>query len=200
MELTVGTDSTWSLRAWMCSQIAQLNVEVNVIDLTGRDYKAEVFKHSETGLVPTLNNGNINIHDSLAIAEYFNECSEGALYPEHPYERALARSLCSELHSGFMNVRANCPFTLNQVEPLKKLNNDIRDELARVESIFEKANLPYMFESAGVVDAFYSILAFRLKVYGITFRGNAGDYQESLLDWPILRQAISLARSWKNVE
>lgn len=199
MELTVGTDSTWSLRAWICSQIAQLNIGINVIDLTGHDYKNEIFKHSKTGLVPILNDGNINIHDSLAIAEYFNENSEGALYPKHVSERALARSLCSELHSGFMSIRANCPFTLNQVEPLKEFNNDIKDELTRIESIFETANLPFMFESAGIVDAFYSILAFRLKTYGINFKGKAGAYQESLLVWPILQQAISLARSWKNV-
>ena len=95
MKLTVGTDSTWSLRVWICSQLAQLDVEVNVIDLTKLEYKSEIFKYSETGLVPSLNVGTFAIHDSLAIVEYFNECSKGALYPSSRSERALARSLCS---------------------------------------------------------------------------------------------------------
>lgn len=200
MELTVGTDSTWSLRVWICSQLAQLDVEINVIDLTNQDYKSEILKHSVTGLVPSLNEGTFVIHDSLAIAEFFNECSEGAIYPSSISERALARSLCSELHSGFMSLRSQCPFTLEQVSPLSEFNNDISNELIRIEQIFGSAHLPFMFNSAGVVDAFYSILAFRLKTYGIKLQGKAGEYQESLLNWSNLKNAIKLAQSWKGEE
>lgn len=198
MQLTVGTDSTWSLRTWICSQLAQLDIEINVIDLTSSDYKAELFKHSITGLVPSLDEGSFVIHDSLAISEYFNECSGGNLYPKLQSERALARSLCAELHSGFMSLRSQCPFSLEQVEPLIEFGSDIKNELIRIESIFESAQLPFMFNSAGVVDAFYSLLAFRLKVYGIELEGRAGAYQKSLLNWPTLQQAIALAQSWKN--
>lgn len=200
MELTVGTDSTWSLRVWICSQLAQIDVDVNVIDLTDSDYKTEIFKHSQTGLVPSLNEGTFVIHDSLAIAEYLNECSKGALYPNSISDRALARSLCSELHSGFMSLRSQCPFSLEQVTPLIEMSNDIENELNRIEEIFEKAQLPFMFNSAGVVDAFYSILAFRLKAYGIKLQGKAGVYQESLLSWDYLKHAIELAKSWNNRE
>jgi glutathione S-transferase len=198
MELTVGTDSTWSLRVWICCQLAQLDLEINVIDLTKSDYKSQIFKHSVTGLVPSLNAGNCVIHDSLAIAEYINECSEGALYPSSSDERALARSLCSELHSGFMNLRSQCPFSLEQVPPLEEFNSDIDNELSRIEQIFGAAHLPFMFNSAGAVDAFYSILAFRLKSYGIKLQGKAGEYQESLLNWHSLKEAIRLAQIWKN--
>lgn len=198
MELTVGTDSTWSLRVWICSQLAQLDVELNVIDLSNPDYKSEIFKHSVTGLVPSLNDGTVAIHDSLAIAEFFNECSEGALFPSSISERALARSFCSELHSGFTSLRSQCPFSLEKVTPLLELNSDISNELSRIEQIFGSAHLPFMFNSAGVVDAFYSILAFRLKAYGIKLQGKAGEYQESLLSWSNLKQAIELAQSWKN--
>jgi len=198
MELTVGTDSTWSLRAWICSQLAQLNVEVNVVDLTKSNYKSEIFMYSQTGLVPSLNEGTFDIHDSLAIAEYFNECSIGTLYPSSGSERALARSLCSELHSGFMNLRSQCPFSLEPVAPLLEFSDGIQNELTRIESIFELAELPFMFSSAGVVDAFYCILAFRLNAYGINLQGRAGSYQDSLLNWSNLKQAINVAQSWKN--
>jgi glutathione S-transferase len=198
MKLTVGTDSTWSLRVWICGQLAQLDVEVNVVDLTNSDYKSEIFKYSETGLVPSLNEGSFVIHDSLAIAEYFNECSKGELYPSSSSERALARSLCSELHSGFVNLRSQCPFSLEQVTPLLEFNNGIDNELTRLEKIFGSAHLPFMFNSAGIVDAFYSILAFRLNAYGINLQGKAGKYQKSLLNWSNLKEAIKLAQSWKN--
>ncbi len=198
MELTVGTDSTWSLRVWICSQLAQLDVEINVIDLTHSDFKSEILKHSVTGLVPSLNEGTFVIHDSLAIAEYFNECSDGELYPSSSSERALARSLCSELHSGFLSLRSQCPFSIEKVTPLQEFNSDINSELMRVKKIFELAYLPFMFNSAGIVDAFYAILAFRLNVYGIKLQGKAGEYQKSLLNWSSLKHAINLAQSWKN--
>ena len=197
MKLIVGTDSTWSLRAWICSQLAQINLELNVIDLTKTGYKSKILTYSPTGLVPALVEDDLVIHDSLAIAEYFNEYSKGALYPKSQSDRALARSLCLELHSGFMNLRSHCPFSLEKTKPLSELDDDIKNELTRIESIFELAQLPFMFHSAGVVDAFYSILAFRLKTYGIKFQGKAGAYQESLLNWSTLQQAIKLARSWK---
>ena len=197
MQLTVGTDSTWSLRAWICSQIAQLNIEVNVIDLTSSNYKSEIGKYSKAGLVPFLNEGTFVIHDSLAIAEYFNECSAGALYPKSASERALARSLCSELHSGFFNIRTQCPFSLEPVAPQSEISEGIKEELARIESIFELAQIPFMFDTAGVVDAFYCILAFRLNAYGINLQGRAGAYQDSLLNWSNLKQAINEAQRWK---
>lgn len=44
MVLTVGTDSTWSLRVWICCQLAQLDVELNVIDLTNPIILLGIFK------------------------------------------------------------------------------------------------------------------------------------------------------------
>ncbi len=197
MQLTVGTDSTWSLRVWICSELAQVGVDINVIDLTCEHYKSEIIKHSVSGLVPSLSEGSFVIHDSLAIAEYLNECTKGALYPTSSAERALARSLCAELHAGFTNLRTQCPFSLEKVTALTELDHGIETELMRIENIFASANLPFMFNSAGIVDAFYSILAFRLQSYGIKLQGKAGAYQESLLNWSTLQQAIKLAHSWK---
>lgn len=197
MILTVGTDSTWSLRAWICAQLADIKTEINVIDLSSADYKNEITKVSGAGLVPVLSNGLLQVHDSLAIVEYFNELSQGKLYPAALNERALARSLCCEMHAGFMALRANCPFTLENVEPITDLTDAMRDELARVESIFEGATLPFMFDLPSAVDAFYAILAYRLSAYGIVLKGQAGDYQKSLLNWSLLKDAIGFAKSCK---
>ncbi|MBR8843854.1 MULTISPECIES: glutathione S-transferase N-terminal domain-containing protein [unclassified Pseudoalteromonas] len=197
MQLIVGTDSTWSLRAWICGQIANVDFDVNVIDLAKTDYCDSLGKVSDTGLVPLLIDEDLKVHDSLAIAEYFNELSEGTLYPKARTERAVARSLCSELHSGFVNLRNACPFTLVSVAPLQNIGDAFNRELGRVEEIFGSAKLPFMFESASAVDAFYSILAFRLKSYGITFNGKAGEYQASMLSWPVLEKAIQSAKVWK---
>lgn len=197
MQLTVGTDSTWSLRAWICSRIAEIDLDIHIIDLSKADYKAEICAHSKAGLVPVLSDAETSVHDSLAIAEYLNELAGGTLLPENTRERALARSLCAELHSGFMQLRSNCPFTLLTVDALSTISDDIQIEIDRLESIFESAALPFMFSNASMVDAFYAILAFRLKHYGIELPGKAGEYQRCLLEWDLLNSAIDLAESWK---
>lgn len=195
MKLVIGTLSTWSLRAWMCGQLAKIECEIHAIDLSKNGYKAEVLKYSPTGLVPALTVEDLVIHDSLAITEYFNEKSNGSLYPESSLERALARSLCMEMHSGFMNLRSQCPFSLEAVSPLMDRSEGIQKELDRVSVVFQQARLPFMFDNAGAVDVFYAVLAYRLKSYGIEFKGVAGEYQKSLLKWPLLEKAIKLSTS-----
>lgn len=196
MELVVGTDSTWSLRAWICGQLARIDFSINVIDFTHPDFKEKILQHSPSGLVPALIDKSLVVHDSLAITEYINEYSQGALFPTCKNNRALSRSLCAELHAGFFSLRSQCPFTLDEVVPRAVLSPAIKKELSRLEQIFEQAQLPFMFESAGAVDAFYAILAYRLQTYGVMLTGQAGEYQKSLLDWSHLQGAIKQAQQW----
>lgn len=196
MQLVVGTLSTWSLRALMCGQIADIKLDLIPINLEQQNYKAEVLKYSPTGLVPALLVDDFVVHDSLAIAEYFNEYSDGALYPSNQVERAQARSLCMEMHSGFMNLRGRCPFTFDDVAPLGELDEALKKEIERIEVIFAQAKGPFMFDQAGAVDAFYAILAFRLNAYGVLLNGKAGEYQQSLLNWPLLKETLMLVNKW----
>lgn len=191
MTLISGTDSTWSLRAWLCARVAGFTPEVIRIDLTAADYKTQILKYSPAGLVPVWLEGELVIHDSLAITEYLNEISGGRLYPSGTGERALARSLCAEMHSGFANIREQCPFTQQEVPPLQASGEPIRKELQRITDIFAQAEGPFMFSEPSAVDAFYAVLAKRLSHYGIELAGKAGHYQKSLNDWPLLAEALA---------
>ncbi len=197
MQLIVGTDSTWSLRAWMCAKIADIDVSVEVVDLTKPDYRKQLALLSPTGLVPALKAENLLVHDSLAITEYFNELADGALFPALRAQRAYARSLCCELHAGFFNLRSLCGFTLEPVAPVDRNTPQLRPEIERVEAIFSAAELPFMFDKATAVDAFYAVLAYRLYSYGIRLTGKAGEYQLSLLNWDLMTEGIEQMRTWK---
>lgn len=198
MEMFVGNGSTWSLRAWMCSRLAKVELSVRVVDLTQEDYKKQLLAYSPTGLVPALNVEGTVIHDSLAIAEYFNELADGALYPQDSLQRASARSFCAEMHSGFMSLRRLCPFSLEPVEPLTELTTELEADIARATAVFNQAQRPFMFAEAGVVDAFLAILAFRLQSYGVALPGQAGEYQQSLLEWPLMKEAVQEALRWED--
>ena len=198
MQLIAGTDSTWSLRVWMCLQLVNVKAPEHIIDLSSEDYKSKILAYSPTGLVPALIDGTVIMHDSFAITEYLNEQYRGGLYPDSVKQRALARSLCAEMHSGFMLLREHCPFTLETAEQVT-LTEELKAEVSRIQSIFESAEMPYMFEFPGAVDAFYAILAFRLESYGIKLIGKAGMYQQHLLKWSLLEQAIAQAKHWEKV-
>ncbi len=191
MKLIVGAESTWSLRALVCGYLSGVDFDVEEIDLSSSGYKEHILKRSPAGLVPILVTESSTVHDSLAIAEFFNEITDGSLYPGDRNLRAVSRSLCAELHSGFQGLRETCPFSLAKVKPLTDLSADVLHEISRIEEIFSQATLPYMFEKAGAVDAFYSVMAYRLKIYGINLSGSAGKYQQSLIEWPVLLKAIN---------
>ncbi|WP_394248485.1 glutathione S-transferase N-terminal domain-containing protein [Vibrio profundi] len=195
--LVVGTDSTWSLRAWICAHLAEISVSVHIIDLAKENYKKDILQYSPTGLVPALLTPNGVIHDSFAICEYLNEVSAQRLFPDSLDQRTLARSLCAEMHSGFMHIRSQCPFTLDKVNSVTLVTDELKQELKRVESIFGSAKGKFMFDNASMVDAFYAILAYRIDHYGIQFSEQAGEYQQSLLNWPLLQQALQQAALWR---
>jgi|GEM_PF-1053417 len=199
MQLIVGTDSTWSLRVWLCGQIANSDLDIKVVNLSSPDSKQQLTQLSPSALVPVLRSESLVVHDSLAIVEYLNEQSGGALYPEDQGERAVARSLCNELHSGFINFRSQCSFTLDPVTPADLSDQGLRQEIARVDAIFSQAAVPFMFTQPCAVDAFYSVLAYRLNSYGIRLKGKAGEYQASLLDWSLMQTGIEQMKGWKSL-
>jgi glutathione S-transferase len=195
LDLIVGTNSTWSIRAWLCLKLANLEFNEIVISLEKDNYQSKIAQYSNAMLVPVLVDNDIHIHDSLAITEYVNDITP--IYPNENAKKALARSLCAELHSGFMSLRANCPFSFEKVAPAV-LTEPLNKEIVRLTHIFKNAHGHFMFETASPVDAFYAVLAFRLSAYGIELEGKAGEYQTQLQQWPLFTHAIAAAKTWNN--
>lgn len=111
--LAVGTGSTWAMRAALVLAMSGLTWQEQVFDLEDAKSLARLKRLAPAGLVPWLEHDGVRVHDSLAIAEYVHElCPDRQLYPVSLAERALARSLCAELHAGFRQIRSLLPFFL----------------------------------------------------------------------------------------
>ena len=105
--LAVGTGSTWAMRAALVLAMSGLTWQEQVFDLEDAKSLARLKRLAPAGLVPWLEHDGLRVHDSLAIAEYVHErCPDRQLYPVSLAERALARSLCAELHAGFRQIRS----------------------------------------------------------------------------------------------
>ena len=192
--LTVGTGSTWAMRAALVLAMSGLEWQVTVFNLDDAGALARLKRQAPAGLVPWLDHDGLRVHDSLAIVEYLHElCPDRQLYPVSLTERAQARSLCAELHSGFRQIRTLLPFfmgTLTRIDPPVETIG----ELARLQQIWGQARGPFYFGEAGIIDAYYAVMAYRLASYGIQLPGAAGEYQKALLAWPLWQETLIKAR------
>lgn len=73
MKLFAGTESSWSLRALLCMEIAGIPPEPGIFDLSNEESRRELKRLSPTGRVPVLRDGDVVVYDSLSITEYLNE-------------------------------------------------------------------------------------------------------------------------------
>ncbi|KYG60317.1 hypothetical protein AZI85_12645 [Bdellovibrio bacteriovorus] len=79
MKLIIGDKnlSTWSWRAWLALHSFNIPFVETVVLLDKPSTQKEILKHSPSGRIPCLIDGDLTIWDSLAILEYLNE-----KYPE----------------------------------------------------------------------------------------------------------------------
>lgn len=164
--------SSWSLRAWLMAKHIGIDFETKFINLSAPSAKEEILRYSPSGKVPALMHNDLLIWDSLAIAEYFNELFPARnLFPPDVNSRAIARSVISEMHSGFQTIRSSMPFSLNS--DLSFIDsNQLRLEIKRVEEIWLDLrnkfanNGKYLFGEFGIADAMFAPVVLRFKAYG----------------------------------
>ncbi len=87
------------------------------------------------------------------------------------YARALARSICAEMHSGFGALRSHLPMDLGRDQPPSGMPDDVESDIARVCALWADcrtrfgADGPYLFGHASIADAFYAPVAARFRSY-----------------------------------
>lgn len=167
-----GSPSSWTLRAWLMLKHLDVDFEEKVIELFQADSKQNILKHSPNGKVPALTHNGLVVWESLAIGEYLNELfPEGQLYPADQAVRAYARSICNEMHSGFVAIRQNMPFTL-QTGLVAPTDDAMFADIRRVEEIWSECRQKYsqageylLGKQFTLADAFFAPVALRFRAY-----------------------------------
>ncbi len=152
MKLVIGDRnySSWSLRPWLVLKQCGLPFEETTIRLREPGTKAEILKHSPSGKVPCLIDGDVVIWDSLAICEYLAE-KFPTLWPASSKVRAEARSVCAEMHSGFSALRHSMPMEIHASKPFDGRSAEVAADIARIVGIWENCrkrfaqNGPFLF-------------------------------------------------------
>jgi glutathione S-transferase len=195
------TYSSWSLRAALALELAGVPYDEQVIALNRPDTKARILQHSPTGKVPLLISPQGAIWDSLAIAEYLAECyPDAALWPSDPAARAMARSVCAEMHSGFVALRTHLPMDLKRDQALAAIPPEAQADIQRICALWRECrqrfaqNGPFLFGTPTVADAFFAPVASRLRSYQVALPDEAAAYIECIYQWPAFKRWYQAAQ------
>lgn len=188
--------SSWSLRPWLALRRTGVAFEEVRIPLYAPGSRERVLEYSPSGKVPALRivedgAAPTVVWDSLAICETLAERHpQAGLWPEDSTERALARSISAEMHSGFEALRHELPMNCRAEGRRVGLSEAARADVARVLEIWEGATSKrrragsWLFGPFTIADAMYAPVALRFHSYGIPLPPSAAAYVATVLGDP----------------
>jgi glutathione S-transferase len=207
MKLVIGNTnySSWSLRAWLPARQTGIPFEEVLIDLDAADTHEKILRHSPTGRVPVLIDGDVAVWDSLAITEYLAEkAPDAGLLPRDRAARARARSIMAEVHAGFSALRNHCPMNIRRPVSPRPPSAAVDADVRRITAMWEEtrarfgAGGPFLFGAFGAADAFYAPVASRFRTYAIQLEPSASAYVDAVFAHPPMAEWVKrgFAETW----
>ncbi|HET9484389.1 MAG TPA: glutathione S-transferase family protein, partial [Xanthomonadales bacterium] len=197
--------SSWSLRPWLFLHAFGVDTDDRILPLDTPQFREQIGALSPTARVPALHHDGVIVWDSLAICEYANEAFlDGRGLPADRAVRAVARSVCAEMHSGFQSLRTECPMNVRRrVDPPAKLSESAQGDIERVCSIWRECRARYgaggdfLFGAFSMADAFFAPVATRFRTYGVTVGAVERRYMDAIFALPAFREweAMSVAET-----
>lgn len=187
--------SSWSLRPYLALAHAGAQFETTTILLDRDTTRAEIAKVNPAGRMPVLHHDGLVIWDSLAICEYAHELFPGAkLWPEDRAERARARAISAEMHSGFAALRQNMAMDLGGSRPGQGHTPEALADARRIQEIWRQARSankhpgPFLFGAFSIADAMFAPVTTRFVTYGVDVDTPCRAYVEAVGALPAMRQ------------
>lgn len=201
--------SSWSMRGWLILKKLELEFEEIVVPLYQGDYHQQLKRYSEPALVPVYIENDVTVWDSLAIAEYLAE-KHPQLWPQDRTQRAHARSISAEMHSGFTTLRSALPMNCREQNRTAARSNALTAEIQRIDSIWSQcraqsadagntADQPWLFGSFSIADAMFAPVVSRFRTYAIDdISETSKKYIDAVLDDSHMREWYAAAKkeSW----
>ena len=207
MKLIIGNKnySSWSLRAWLFLTANGISFDEVRVALSMENTRSEIAKHTNAGKVPVLHDNDLVVWDSLAICEYISEqYLDGNGWPADVKKRAIARSCCAEMHSGFFTLRGEMPMNCRAVNRRISITADLQKEISRIDSIWKDLRAqnsnhgPWLFGAFSIADCMFAPVVFRFATYNVAVSESSKKYMASVLENP--KMQLWLEQAKKEVE
>ncbi len=204
--------SSWSMRPWVMLKQAGIDFEEVMVRFDGFDaqskFKQTLKDINPVGKVPVLVDGDLAVWDTLSIAEYAAEkFPNKQLWPSKVADRARARSICAEMHSGFAGIRSACPMNIDAFLPeigalALRDKEAVRQDLKRIDHLFssllQEHNGPMLFGEFSIPDAYFSPVVMRIKTYALPVSADTQAYIDRLCAMPGVKAWIDGALAEKD--
>ncbi|MEY5028448.1 MAG: Glutathione S-transferase YfcF [Pseudomonadota bacterium] len=204
--------SSWSMRPWVLLRQAGIDFEEQAVRFdsfaAGSAFRHTMDAISPVGKVPVLVHDGLVIWDTLAIAEYLAEqFPEKRLWPADRTARARARSICAEMHSGFMGLRSACPMNIEahlpEVGALALRDKPaVRKDLDRLVSMWSELlsayGGPMLLGQFSVADAYFAPVVMRIMTYALPVPADVAAYIDRVCTLPGVKDWIDGALAEKD--
>lgn len=205
--------SSWSMRPWVLLTQAGIPFEEIMVRFDsfddGSEFKKKLQGATPTGKVPLLQDCDLAVWDTLAIAEYVAEqYPDKQLWPAEKAARARARSICAEMHSGLTALRGNCPMNIEAHLPdtgalIWRDKPAVRTDVQRLVdmwgALLAEHGGPLLFGSHfTVADAYYAPVCMRLKTYALPIPLAIAAYVDRVCALPGVQAWITQALAEKD--
>ncbi len=196
--------SSWSLRPWIVLTHFKIPFNEVLIPLALPESKKQVLKYSPTGKVPLLKYGKITVWESLAICDYVADLfPKKNMWPKDPAKRAYARSVASEMHAGFFNLRKACPMNVKKRTTIN-LTPEVEKDIKRITTMWDDARKrfgkggDFLFGDFSIADAMYMPIVARFRTYNISVGKSARKYMDTMLNLPAFKEweHAALKETW----
>jgi glutathione S-transferase len=197
--------SSWSMRPWLALYHTGAPFETETVALPHMARQSETTSleqrrslGSVRGLFPVLRVDGTPIHESLAICEYVADAFPAAqLWPAESLQRAAARSICSEMVSGFTAMRNEMSCHLFGRVPSFKPTQAAVADVDRVFEIWnEKLDAsggPFLFGRFSIADAMYFPVLTRFRTYQVELPSTLVPYADALESHPAVLALLAVA-------
>ncbi|HEY6482740.1 MAG TPA: glutathione S-transferase family protein [Steroidobacteraceae bacterium] len=179
--------SSWSLRPWLLMRHLGVRFRETLVPLDQPQFKSQVAQYGPSGRVPVLMHDGLGVWDSLAICEYVAELT-GEGWPQERAARAIARSVCAEMHSGFATLRSTWPMNARARKRRTAMTAALQADIARVDELWSDCRRrfgaqggPWLFGEFTVADAMYVPVVLRFNTYGAQLSESSQRYVATAL-------------------
>lgn len=201
LKLVIGNKnySSWSMRPWVAMKAFNIPFEEVSVLLHQPDSSSNIAQYSAAGRVPVLIAGETTIWDSLAICEYLAEqFPEKSMWPQDVAARAMARSVCAEMHSGFTGLRSAMWMNIKASFPGKGRTPDAQADIGRISEIWENClsrsgPQQFLFGDFSIADAYYAPVVMRFRSYVVSLAPALQAYVDRVAAHPAVAEWIHAA-------
>ena len=202
MKLVIGNKrySSWSMRPWVAMAAFHLPFEEIKVRLRQPDTSHRIAEYSLAGRLPVLIDGEITVWDSLSICEYLAEqFPEKAMWPDNVMQRAKARSMCAEMHSGFVDLREAMWMNIDARFPGKGRTPGAQADIGRISEMWEECLAMsgphgYLFGDFSIADAYFAPVVMRFITYDVALAPVLQAYVERVAAHPAVARWVKEAQ------